>query len=323
MAAIPRDWIDSYVESLTAVSDHMKEHLRLSLSSFDWDRPVAEVREELVAIFQVECRQGAGMASRLAAIFYDGIREWSIGEGMGALSSSDYADERVLEGAVHAIVDPLAKASEDEIGEASDKVLDDLCERLGMEVKRAAGETLYDNGRRDRRQPRFARVPRGSRSYPNGCPFCQMLATRGFVYLSEYEAGGDDPHHYHDNCRCAVVPSWDRSPSVEGYDPKAYQEGYQEWLDADHSEHEENVARLKNASRISVSDRIEANLSDDGWTNDIGYKEAEAVAHAVNDVYHRRFKGKGRCQFAYGDCVYSIEVHDFYSYTFYAKRQII
>ena len=312
MAAIPRDWIDSYVESLTAVSDHMKEHLRLSLSSFDWGRPVAEVREELVAVFQAECRQGAGMASRLAAIFYDGIREWQTGEGMGALSSSDYADGAALDGAVRAIVDPLAKASGDGIGEAADRVLDGLCERLGMEVKRAAGETLFDNGRRDRRQPRFARVPRGSKSYPNGCPFCQMLATRGFAYLSEHEAGGDDPHHYHDDCRCAVVPSWDRSPSVEGYDPKAYQEGYQEWLDADHSGHEARKEALKSVRLGNLSTEYEhvETLPAGMWGD-------------MNLAYKVRFEGKTISYVPYGDYLYTIHIDGYRRYRLVSRRRIL
>lgn len=312
MATVPREWVDNYVNSLSKVSDYMKRHLVLSLSSIDWDRPVAEVREELVVIFQVECRQGAGMASQLAANFYDGIRQWAIGERMGALVSSDYADEAMLEGAVHAIVDPLAKAAEDGIGEAAEKVVDDLCERIGMEVKRAAGETLFDNGKRDRRKPRFARVPRGSKSYPNGCPWCQMLASRGFVYLSEYEAGGDDPHHYHDGCRCAVVPSWDKSPSVEGFDPKVYEEGYQEWLDADHSEHAANKAMREGIRHGNLSPVSEP-------VTDV----PAGLWGAINLAFNARFKGKRVGRIAFGDYLYTFRIEDYREYHYVRRRAIL
>ena len=89
---------------------------------------------------------------------------------------------------------------------------------------------MYSNGEHDSRRVKYARIPRGSRSYPGGCPFCQMLASRGFVYLSKLSAGAVDPNHYHDDCQCMVVPSWGRG-SVEGYDRHAYDAGYQEWLD--------------------------------------------------------------------------------------------
>lgn len=76
-----------------------------------------------------------------------------------------------------------------------------------------------------------------------------MLASRGFVYLSEYSAGGTDPNHYHDDCRCAIVPSWSKDPIVEGYDRHDYDEGYQRYLEQDHSKHLENVKKRKRSNQ--------------------------------------------------------------------------
>ena len=54
------------------------------------------------------------------------------------------------------------------------------------------------------------------------CSFCIMLASRGFVYHSESTAS-----HAHANCDCRITPSWDKSPTAQGYDPDAY---YDEWV---------------------------------------------------------------------------------------------
>ena len=59
------------------------------------------------------------------------------------------------------------------------------------------------------RQVRYARVPTGTET----CPFCVMLASRGFVYLSERAA-----RHAHPGCDCRVVPGFAGETEVEGYD---------------------------------------------------------------------------------------------------------
>lgn len=56
---------------------------------------------------------------------------------------------------------------------------------------------------------RWARVPSGS----DTCPFCLMLASRGFVYTSAKAAGG----HYHPHCDCRVVAGNDGKTHVEDY----------------------------------------------------------------------------------------------------------
>lgn len=59
------------------------------------------------------------------------------------------------------------------------------------------------------RQVRYARVPTGGET----CPFCVMLASRGFVYISEQAAS-----HAHPGCDCRVVPGFAGETEVEGYD---------------------------------------------------------------------------------------------------------
>ena len=60
---------------------------------------------------------------------------------------------------------------------------------------------------------RFARVPTGATT----CPYCLMLASRGFVYHSELKALNAN-HRY---CDCRIVEGFD-GMQVEGYDPDLY-----------------------------------------------------------------------------------------------------
>jgi hypothetical protein len=93
---------------------------------------------------------------------------------------------------------------------------------LDLIVKGCARDTILENSLRDKRAVRFARVPQGSAT----CPFCMMLASRGFVYASRQTAG--ELNHFHPHCDCAIVPSFERSPTVGGYDPQAYYDLYME-----------------------------------------------------------------------------------------------
>lgn len=245
---VPRAYIDRFSESLESLSDFMKQRLAASLAQVDYTLPVAEVRELLIPIMQAYVYESRGLASQLAAEFYDGLREFELGERIGAVAISGYEPDAV-EQRVRSAVQVLVVANDDGgepavMQEAADQLVREMQSYVGYSLKTSAGETMFGNGNRDPRRVRYARVPRGSKSYPNGCPFCQMLASRGFVYRSELSAGGIDPFHFHDDCRCTVVPSWGEG-SVEGYNPRDYDEGYQEWLEQDHSQHEQNVRERK------------------------------------------------------------------------------
>lgn len=256
---VPRRYIDGYADSLEMISDEMKRRLAGALANVDYSQPVAYVRERLVLIMQAHVYESRALASQAAAEFYDGIREFEIGERMGAVAYDNY-DPEAVEQRVRSAVTPLARVQDsfywaDDIRldeeyqreltrRASEELARILAEYVGYCTKDAAGGTVFGNGRRDSRNVKFARVPRGSKSYPSGCPFCQMLASRGFVYRSKLTAGGVDPDHYHDNCQCMVVPSWGEG-SVEGYDPSAYVEGYNQYLEQDHSEHNRRVAETQ------------------------------------------------------------------------------
>lgn len=235
---IPRAYIDNFADAMETISAANKQALEKALSSIDVTAHDAE--DAIVRVMQVVCNGGTKQAAYLARQFYMGLRNIMVGndDGYEGVEETGY-----VPGKTETVTRGIVRSNDADVALAA------LQSRVGYEVKRASGGTMYACGRSDPRKPRFARIPRRSKSYANGCPFCQMLASRGFVYLSEMSAGGMNPDHYHDDCRCQVVPSWEKSPRAEGYDRHDYDEGYQKYLEQDHSKHLENVKKRKRSNQ--------------------------------------------------------------------------
>lgn len=224
MAVIPRAYINDYVDAIAKVSGTSRENLKTALENIDWTQTVASVRNQIIDVMQVYCSGATNMAAMLAAEFYDGLREISVGSRMGALAYNERNPD-ATDGAVRAFMQDIVD------GKGSNSVIRKCLERLDYETKRAAATCVEKNARRDPSKPRYARIPAGN----DTCDFCIMLASRGPVYRSEASAGALD--HFHTNCRCQVVPMWNTyeiGPSrrasatteVEGYDPDVLYERY-------------------------------------------------------------------------------------------------
>ena len=84
-------------------------------------------------------------------------------------------------------------------------------------AERGANDTMANLGKADARKlgnrVSFARVPTEATT----CPYCLMLASRGFVYRSQLAALNAN-HRY---CDCRIVEGFD-GMEVEGYDPDEY-----------------------------------------------------------------------------------------------------
>lgn len=227
---VPRKLVDAYADALNVVSARAKDELALMLEAVDMTRPVAEVRNALIEIMQPYCRAAAEASSAVAAEFYESVRALEYDELYQAVAGDfGYSDrdlERVVRGSVQQLVD------EGELG--ADAVKHDMKKTVGFQVKKSAGTTIAANGKRDSKRVRYARVPRPTMTYANGCPFCQMLAHKGFVYSTAETAG--EGAHYHDGCNCMVVPGFGSKPRVEGYDIEDYAEGSAEWKRGNHTE---------------------------------------------------------------------------------------
>lgn len=217
---IPRAAVDFLTEEINGISADAQARVLKVLQGISWTpENVAECRELVLQALAAVMPTYTDMAAQASADFYDAARELSIGKPMGAVAISGY-DPRKTEGAVRGFVRFVLR---DDVQTFNDQVL----QRIDYEMKRSAGESMFANGRRDPRKPKFARVPTGAET----CDFCLMLASRGFVYTSEATAGAVKLDHYHSGDDCRVVAQWDGG-GVEGYDTQAIYDRWQDAVDA-------------------------------------------------------------------------------------------
>ena len=102
--------MDGFTSAINAVSDAVRAELSAALSQVDMARDVATVRAEVVEIMQAFCGGATDMAAQLAAEFYDGLREWELGERMGAVAASGREPD-ATEGAVRAFAEKLVEGN--------------------------------------------------------------------------------------------------------------------------------------------------------------------------------------------------------------------
>ena len=210
MATIPRAYIDNFSRVVNLVSADAQKRLVKALENVEVD-DIAAARDEIIAIMDAVLGPYTDNVAAIAAEFYDGLRVWSgIVDGFVADPISN-RDPYATDGAVRAFMQTQVD------GEPFSELQRLLLERADYEIRRAANECVAANCRRDPKRPKWARVPTGA----DTCAFCIMLASRGFTYQSEETAS-----HAHADCDCRIVPSWDRSPAVQGYDPDLYYDMY-------------------------------------------------------------------------------------------------
>lgn len=211
MAQIPRAALDYLTKEINGISADAKAKVMRVLDRLDWN-DVPACRDAVVTAVNAVLDAYSLAAGQASADFFDASREIAVGSRLGAAVATG-RDPDATEGAIRAFVEKVLKGDIDSFNSA-------VISRVGYELKRSAGQTMMENDARDPLKPRFARVPSGGET----CKFCLMLASRGFVYHSKKTAG--EFGHYHDNCDCRIVASWDKD-GVEGYDPTAY---HNEWL---------------------------------------------------------------------------------------------
>lgn len=213
MAQIPRAALDLLTQQVNAISADAQAKVLRVLEGIEWTpENVADCRDIVVGALLSALPAYADAAAQAAADFYDSCRELCAGEAMGAAALSGF-DAAAVEGAVRAIVQGVVD------GGPVDRFEREVLARVDHETKKAAANSVVANTGSDPLKPRWARVPSGAET----CKFCLMLASRGFVYLSEQTAEG--MYHGHPGCDCRIVPGWE-GDAVEGYDPD---ELYFEW----------------------------------------------------------------------------------------------
>lgn len=168
---------------------------------------------------------------RLVAAFGDvasaAALQWYAQQRVAASPVKDWTPDQLADvldpDEIRAAVRAAAGTLWDDEPDSTERFVAALSGRIDGWVKGQARRTVLKNVSRDPAKPRYARVPRGAKT----CAFCEMVASRGFVYVSEDSAIGRHHDKFHAHCDCQIVPAWDKSdPRLEGYDPDAMYERY-------------------------------------------------------------------------------------------------
>lgn len=151
-----------------------------------------------------------------------------------------------------------------------------VAQMVGGRVRTAANSTMWSNARRD--GERFARVPTSKKP----CAFCLMLASRGFVYLSEKSAVMT--HYmgkYHDDCRCVAVASFD-DEGLEGHQEDA-DRMYEQWKAASDSLPDKETRAAWNA--MSESEKAQWTRHDNPTWNGYANYRTHAILSRTRDMW--------------------------------------
>lgn len=176
--------------------------------------PNETIRDGLIEVFESISARYGDVAASAAADFYERQRatafpNYSYTPRLASPISQEQAESTVRYAADHLFNgDP-----EDTL-----KLLNGNLQRY---VENSARETIHLNAGIDRTRPRWARVPAGGKT----CAWCLMLSSRGWVYGTETSAGGKG-NAFHNDDRCLIVPSWEKRPQLDGYDPDAMYKKY-------------------------------------------------------------------------------------------------
>lgn len=209
MAVIPRVALDYLTGQINTLSGDAQAKILTVLEQIEWaPENIADCRNLILEALQEILPAYTDLVAQAGADFYDAARELALGETLGAVAESGYEPEKT-DNAVRAFVQDIVD------GKPVEQFNDQVLQRVDYEMKHAAGNTMFANGARDPKRPKYARVPTGAET----CGFCIMLASRGFDYTSKEAAGSLG--HYHASCDCRIVASWDNL-EVENYDPDAY-----------------------------------------------------------------------------------------------------
>ena len=225
------------VERLRSATGRLVELIRADMARLfrrlDLSKPEV-ARDALLEVVPVLVREYGELAAVVAAEWYEQIRAEQVG-GAYTARLGDVIPDAAMVSSVRYAAGHLFKGD-------PEQTLKVLSGSLQRHVLYSSRGTVARNAEHDPARPRFARIPSG----PTTCAWCDMMASRGFVYFTKESAGdtgrgvGDD---FHDDCDCQVVPEFDREQHhIEGYDPDAMYDRYLSARDASGSGDPKEIA---------------------------------------------------------------------------------
>ena len=167
-----------------------------------------------------------GFEDRKALIEYGNALVMHYGSASGTLACEMYEKTAAAQGKTVRTAEMADLPSYGEVAKAINGTMKQTNAKVPLTVgrltKQVGADTTLKNGIRDRAE--FAWVPSGAET----CAFCLTLASRGWQRISKRTLRkGYHAEHIHAGCDCQYSVRFDGSSSVEGYDPDAYYEMYE------------------------------------------------------------------------------------------------
>lgn len=223
---ISRNEFDAYNKAVEQIGNKAASDVESSVLNWCSQNPaasVAEKREAAKLIMEGYVQGYDDIASEFAAEWYD-HRAKSEGISLDqAITMAVYSPEKS---------DAVARYQARKLAKGGDAAFAKACgEYARNDAFRSLNETIIANVGRDKdKGAKFARVPTGFET----CTFCVMLASRGAVYHTRKTAG--EWKHFHRNCDCKVVPSFEDDPEaelVQGVKPRELYDLYKQFKEID------------------------------------------------------------------------------------------
>ena len=228
MTISTKDW-QAYIKRLAALNDKAAEQMR----KFVQTRGFGDTQALIEYAYALATRYGEASAA-LSAEMYDAI---------AALEKAFVPAAVPAETASYGTVAKTVRA----VSEESQNV-DKLASTVGRLVKQAGADTTLQNALRDGAE--FAWIPAG-----DTCAFCLTLASRGWQRASKRAIKNGHAEHIHSNCDCTYAVRFDDSTQVQGYDPDAYLEQYE---NAEGGTPAEKINAMRRAQYAKRADEINA-----------------------------------------------------------------
>ena len=222
---VTQSLLQQYRREVESASNDARNYLTAMCEAYIEVNPnasVADMRKFAIETLQDGLNMYGDEAKVIANDFFDRLAQDANSKATAEMFDSTDAD--IVEQKVRYYAKSLAE------GDTS-KFIKDVSDLTGFYVKREAFCNMAKNC--NKAGIRYARVPSGRET----CAFCFMLASRGFVYWSEKEAGADG-HEYHPHCDCIIVPGFhadtgiSADAQIEGYEPTKMYERYKKCYDA-------------------------------------------------------------------------------------------
>jgi hypothetical protein len=203
--AVGRQTLNDFSDALNVVSKAARDDLSSFIDQLDfenaYDASCGLLRDHVKQLVNVY----GDAASELGANYVEAMAG---ADGTSGLVLADTLSDDIID---KGIGFGLRKS----LPNGTDILRDNLSGKLDAWVKQAGRDTVTNwalKDQREHRDVRYARVPRGAHT----CPWCNMLASRGFVYLTPASAvlfGKAHPY-----CDCQIVRGY-AGMEIDGYDP--------------------------------------------------------------------------------------------------------